>query len=157
MGFRLSSCSCFHLNLWYLSLCCLYLPLSGQQLFELKDMAPGNKLDLDPKWTMTMDLDLLVYVGFVTRLPLNVMGQLKLSIGMDLTDCWDELSRVSAAYTIFAVAPPSSDRDSYVAAVPGADVRPLFMLIRLVPDISMWAGSYTQSSPAQSNYHYIHD
>lgn len=43
-----------------------------------------------------MDLDLLVYVGFVTGLPLNVMGELKLSIGMDLTDCWDEL-RVSAA------------------------------------------------------------
>ncbi|GLJ56543.1 hypothetical protein SUGI_1227310 [Cryptomeria japonica] len=70
---------------------------------------------------MTMDLDLLVYVGFVTGLPLNVMGELKLSIGMDLTDCWDELSRVSAASTLFfAVAPPSSDRDSYVAAVPDA-------------------------------------
>ena len=27
---------------------------------------PGS----DPKWTMTMDLDLLVYVGFVTGLPL---------------------------------------------------------------------------------------
>ncbi|GLJ52751.1 hypothetical protein SUGI_1123320 [Cryptomeria japonica] len=86
-------------------------------------MAPGNKLDLDPKWTMTMDLDLLVYVGFIMGLPLNMMGELKLSIGIDLTNCWDELSRVSAAYTLFfTVAPPSSDRDSYVATIPGADV-----------------------------------
>jgi hypothetical protein len=118
-------------------------------------MAPGNKLELDPKGTMTMDLDLLVYVAFVTGFPLNVMGELKLSIGMDLTDCLDELSRVSAAYTISAVAPPSSDRDSYLTAVPGADVRPLFMLIRLVPDISMWPKTIckvARPSPVQSNY-----